>query len=60
MAREKNALTPVYLNLYYRHLDKFSRIKTVFTIHNIAYLGKYGLDILEDTVLMRLNLSRRR
>ena len=45
----ETALTPVYLNLYYRHLDKFNRIKTVFTIHNIAYQGKYGLDILEDT-----------
>ena len=33
----QTALTPVYLNLYYRHLDKFNRIKTVFTIHNIAY-----------------------
>ena len=40
---------PVYLNLYYRHLDKFNRIKTIFTIHNIAYQGKYGTDILEDT-----------
>ena len=39
----------MYLNLYYRHLDKFNRIKTVFTIHNIAYQGKYGTDILEDT-----------
>jgi len=39
----------VYLNLYYRHLDKFNRIKTIFTIHNIAYQGKYGLEILEDT-----------
>ena len=36
----QTALTPVYLNLYYRHLDKFSRIKTVITIHNIAYQGK--------------------
>ena len=45
----QTALTPVYLNLYYRHLDKFNRIKTVFTIHNIAYQGKYGLEILEDT-----------
>ena len=33
----QTALVPVYLNLYYRHLDKFNRIKTVFTIHNIAY-----------------------
>ena len=45
----QTALVPVYLNLYYRHLDKYSRIKTVFTIHNIQYQGKYGLDILEDT-----------
>ena len=33
----QTALVPVYLNLYYRHLDKFNRIKTIFTIHNIAY-----------------------
>ncbi len=45
----QTALVPVYLNLYYRHLDQFNRIKTVFTIHNIAYQGKYGLEILEDT-----------
>ncbi len=45
----QSALVPVYLNLYYRHLDSFSKMKTVFTIHNIAYQGKYGLDILEDT-----------
>ena len=45
----QTALVPVYLNLYYRHLDKFNRIKTIFTIHNIAYQGKYGIDILEDT-----------
>ncbi len=41
-------LVPVYLNLYYRHLDKFSKLKTVFTIHNIAYQGKYGLEVLEE------------
>ena len=45
----QTALVPVYLNLYYRHLDKFNRIKTIFTIHNIAYQGKYGTEILEDT-----------
>ncbi len=45
----QTALVPVYLNLYYRHLEKFSSIKTIFTIHNIQYQGKYGLEILEDT-----------
>jgi len=46
----QTALVPVYLNLYYRHIDKFRSIKTVFTIHNIQYQGKYGMEILEDTV----------
>ncbi len=46
----ETALVPVYLNLYYRHLEEFRNIKTVFTIHNIQYQGKYGLEILEDTV----------
>ncbi len=45
----QSGLVPVYLNLYYRHLDQFNKLKTVFTIHNIAYQGKYGLEILEDT-----------
>ncbi len=34
----QTALVPVYLNLYYRHLDKFNRIKTVFTIHIRTYI----------------------
>lgn len=46
----QTALVPVYLDLYYRHMEEYSRIKTVFTIHNIQYQGKYGLEILEDTV----------
>ena len=45
----QTALVPVYLNLYYRHLDKFNRIKTIFTIHNIAYQGSptYAQEILD-------------
>ncbi len=46
----QTALVPVYLNLYYRHLEKYSSIKSVFTIHNIQYQGKYGTEILEETV----------
>lgn len=46
----QTALVPVYLNLYYRHLEEFRAIKSVFTIHNIQYQGKYGLEILEDTL----------
>lgn len=46
----QTALVPVYLNLYYRHLEKYAPIKTVFTIHNIQYQGKYGLELLEETI----------
>ncbi|WP_312642045.1 glycogen synthase GlgA [Hydrogenoanaerobacterium sp.] len=44
----QTALVPVYLNLFYRNIPKFKRIKTVFTIHNIQYQGKYGMDIVTD------------
>lgn len=45
----QTALVPVYHNLYYRQMEKFMPIQTVFTIHNIQYQGKYGMEILEDT-----------
>lgn len=46
----QTALVPVYLNLYYRHLEQYAGIKTVFTIHNIQYQGRYGLEMLEETI----------
>ena len=46
----QTAMTPVYLNLFYRHLDKYKNIKTVFTIHNIQYQGKYGMEIATDVL----------
>jgi starch synthase len=46
----QTALTPVYLNLYYRGLQKFSHIRTIFTIHDVQYQGKYGPEILEGTL----------
>ena len=46
----QTALVPVYLNLYYRHLDKFNRIKTIFCHpHNIAYQGQVRNQILRKT-----------
>lgn len=42
------ALIPVYYNLFYRRREGFQNMKTVYTIHNIQYQGKYGLEILED------------
>lgn len=42
------ALTPVYYQLFYQNREGYEHIKTVFTIHNIQYQGKYGMEILED------------
>lgn len=46
----QTAMVPVYLNVHYRHLEKFQNIKTVFTIHNIQYQGTYDLRIATDVL----------
>lgn len=46
----ETALVPVYFDLFYKYNDRFSNIKTVFTIHNIEYQGKYGFEIMEDVL----------
>ncbi len=42
------ALTVVYLNCLYRSRPGYRDIRTVFTIHNIEYQGKYDFAILGD------------
>ena len=44
----QSALTLAYLNFNYRWRREYQNIKTVFTIHNIEYQGKYSFDILGD------------
>ncbi len=44
----QTALSIVYLKRLYQHDEKLKDLKTVFTIHNIEYQGKFGLDILGD------------
>ncbi len=44
----QTAMVPVFLNVFYRGVEKFRRIRTVFTIHNIQYQGKYGMEIATD------------
>lgn len=44
----QTALVPVFLNLFYRCFEKLRGIKTVFTIHNIQYQGRFGMEICGD------------
>ncbi|MEA4911638.1 MAG: glycogen synthase GlgA [Oscillospiraceae bacterium] len=46
----QTALTDVYINGFYRGDPKFYAVKTLITIHNIQYQGKYGREILNDVV----------
>lgn len=43
----QTALVPVYYNLMFAGRPDYANIKTVFTIHNIAFQGCYGRDVLE-------------
>lgn len=42
------ALSLIYLNRKYRQIQGYETAKTVFTIHNIEYQGKYDFGILQD------------
>ena len=46
----QTALVPIYYSLFYANNDWYSGIKTIFTIHNIQYQGKYGLELMEDVL----------
>lgn len=46
----QTSLVPVYLSLYYFNKSKYKNIKSLFTIHNIQYQGKYSKDIINEIV----------
>ncbi len=46
----QTALVPVFLDTIYRASDPYKNIRTVFTIHNIQYQGKYSKDLIEDVI----------
>ena len=44
----QTALVPIYLTYERNVVPELRETKTVFTIHNIEYQGRYGRDLLED------------
>ncbi len=46
----QSALVPLFYSIFYANRDGFQGIKTVLTIHNIQYQGKYGMELIEDVL----------
>lgn len=46
----QTALVPIYYSLFYADSDWYKGMKTILTIHNIQYQGKYGGELLEDVL----------
>lgn len=46
----QTALIPIYFSIFYANNDWYKGIKTVLTIHNIQYQGKYGTELVEDVL----------
>ena len=44
----QTALTVIYLRCNYSHLEEYQKIRTVYSIHNIAYQGIYNLGTMGD------------
>lgn len=47
----QTGLVPVFANEVYRQVPGIAHLKTVFTIHNIAYQGMFGRDVMNLTGL---------
>lgn len=42
------AMAPVFLREFYQALPMYQNVKTVFSIHNIAFQGQYSAKVLND------------
>ncbi|MBQ9842185.1 MAG: glycogen synthase GlgA [Clostridia bacterium] len=46
----QSALVPLFYSIFYATREGYEGIKTVLTIHNIQYQGKYGMELVEDVL----------
>lgn len=46
----QTAMVPVFLNEFYKQDPFYANMKSVFTIHNIQYQGKYGKELYGDVL----------
>lgn len=44
----QTALAPVFLREFYQDLPLYDRVKTVFSIHNVAFQGQFSDTVMED------------
>lgn len=44
----QTALAPVFLREFYQGLPLYERVKTVFSIHNVAFQGQFSDTVMED------------
>lgn len=44
----QTALAPVFLREFYQGLPMYDRVKTVFSIHNVAFQGQFSDTVMED------------
>lgn len=44
----QTALAPVFLREFYQGLPQYDRVKTVFSIHNVAFQGQFSDTVMED------------
>lgn len=44
----QTALAPVFLREFYQGLTLYDRVKTVFSIHNVAFQGQFSDTVMED------------
>ena len=44
----QTALAPVFLREFYQGLPLYDRVKTVFSIHNVAFQGQFSDNVMED------------